>query len=582
MKEPVSLRGIRRKKDEADEKLQSFLQPLRLDDETLYNLAYLSSTIYKDHAINSLQQFFPTPITHLPTGRETGTYLAVYMGPSYLRVAFIELLGGDSETHHNAERQPVKRVLEKAFFIERHLKRDHAEDLFAWIGDCIAEVVRDRLDSDIEAKKDIPSALEIGVSFCFPIKQNSPEEAILMPTGKGFAINSDLNLRQALLDGYERHTRRSSEDAGPSATKRQKRYALPKLKISVMINDTVATLASLAYSVHSLPNSRVVMGLIVGSGCNATVPMRLTDLHQSKTRHLYKHNPHAVEALVSTEWTLSDLTPPLKQGNIVTQWDMALDANCDRPGFQPLEYVTGGRYIGELVRVITYDYMTRILEISPHSLPEKLANEDGIATEFLSHVVAPSRPVEDFVADLSQRLPPPASSNWTWTAATAGILRSVASAVQSRSASLVASAAVGLLACTGEIQLANRPQTGGSPLPSSQRRRGGGEVATSHANWLSGPEELVIAFSGGVIQHYPGYKETVQRYVDRLIMRGGPQEGGKSIFLREASDGGIVGVGVLAGTVSGRIKGIIGSGLEFREKEVKFSQPLSASATVVA
>jgi hypothetical protein len=40
-----------------------------------------------------------------------------------------------------------------------------------------------------------------------------------------------------------------------------------------------------------------------------------------------------------------------------------------------------------------------------------------------------------------------------------------------------------------------------------------------------------------------------QQHIDRLIMRTGPQQGGKSVFLREASDGGVIGAGVLAGMV---------------------------------
>lgn len=70
--------------------------------------------------------------------------------------------------------------------------------------------------------------------------------------------------------------------------------------------------------------------------------------------------------------------------------------------------------------------------------------------------------------------------------------------------------------------------------------------------WHSGPLELVVAYTGGIIQQYPHYKETCQRFIDRLVMRGGPQDSGKSVFLREASEGGIIGAGVLAGTVAAR------------------------------
>lgn len=206
------------------------------------------------------------------------------------------------------------------------------------------------------------------------------DEAILMPTGKGFALTSALNLRQVLLNGYECHTRRSDEDPDSMPVKRQKRYCLPKLKIAVMTNDTVATLASLAYSIRSLRNTRVVMGLIVGAGCNSTVPMRIADLHESKTHHIRIKDPDAVETLISTEWTLRGATAPLQELSVVTKWDTELDVHSKRPGFQPLEYMVGGRYIGELVRIICYDWFHGVLGIPRPALPLKLVEEYSLTS----------------------------------------------------------------------------------------------------------------------------------------------------------------------------------------------------------
>jgi hypothetical protein len=133
---------------------------------------------------------------------------------------------------------------------------------------------------------------------------------------------------------------------------------------------------------------------------------------------------------------------------------------------------------------------------------------------------------------------------------------------------LVASAVVGLLACTREIQL-RTPDSLSAKI--DQNPHGALKVTeqcelhsrfSSKSGWKNGPEELAVAVSGGVIQHYPHYKETVQRYIDRLILCAGPQEGGESVFLREVSDGGIIGIGVLAGTASGEIGEIIGSSLQ--------------------
>lgn len=407
-----------------------------------------------------------------------------------------------------------------------------------------------------------------------------------MPTGKGFGLESDLNLRQALLDGYECHIRppvTDEEDGSESESegqprrsrtaKRRRHFSLPKLKIAAMTNDTVATFASLAYSIKSFPNSRVVMGLMVGAGCNATVPMKLSDLHTSKTDFIRAQNPSAAETLVSTEWTLRRSSMPVLDMKLMTRWDKEVETRSQRPGFQPLEYMVGGRYVGELVRVVVLDYFTSVLNTEKDVLPWRLLEVDGLTTDFLSLNVASAAPSgrddEALANELTHRLP--STKGWIWNAEKAGILRTVAAAVQTRSTALIAAATVGLLSCTGEIQLKNpdgdqvdktdNTTTNSSPEEGESKTT----LTSSRRGWNNGPEELVVAFCGGVIQNYPHYKDNMQRQIDRLLVHGGPQDGGKSIFLREVSDGGIVGVGVLAGSVMGGIEGIVGSNFVVRE-----------------
>ncbi|KAL4878922.1 hypothetical protein BJY04DRAFT_194892 [Aspergillus karnatakaensis] len=572
---------------EHQRKVDEFMSPLALDEAVLYKLARRLSSVYRKLALESDQQFLPTPVSKLPSGLETGRYLAIDVGGTNLRVAFIELLGDtadpDMERTHASERplrkaqtQRVKRTLEKAWPIQEHLKKDQAEDLFAWIGDCIAEVVAESLSSDA-TKGSVPEELEMGITFSFPIMQESLAEATLMPMGKGFAITSDLNLRKILLSGYEKHTRRPDDEDEPSS-KRRKLFALPKLKISAITNDAVATLASLAYAVKSLPNSRVAMGIIVGTGCNATIPMKLSALHEDKVKQIKRSNPDTSQIIVNTEWTISGVLPPLKELDIVSKWDDELDAASARPGFQPFEYMTGGRYIGELIRLIFMDYLTTVTGITATALPASLTKEYALTTSFVSEKVARARSDEELAVELNRSLPPP-SGTWLWDATSAGVLRKVARTVQRRSAGLIAAAVVGLLACAGEIELkldspvASPPESyavspghdsvmGHSPQLNSKGLNGlsgnRGPIvpiispSPTPSDWQSGPEELVVAYTGGIIQHYPNFKETCQQFIDRLIMRTGPQKSGKSVFLREASDGGVIGAGVLAGMVGNR------------------------------
>jgi len=166
--------------DERDHDLSDFLKPLSLDEHTIHTLAYQFSEVYRDLALRSEEQFLPTPVTKLPSGRETGQFLAIDVGGTNLRVAFVDLWGdsGDyaavngpdrsRETIRIAQRPRVRRTLEKAWPIGEHLKMDKTEDLFAWIGDCIAEVVGDRMSSDI-GRVPMPEELDMGITFSFPM-----------------------------------------------------------------------------------------------------------------------------------------------------------------------------------------------------------------------------------------------------------------------------------------------------------------------------------------------------------------------------------------------------------------------------
>lgn len=143
-----------------------------LETSTLLDLARRFSENYKSLAQNSTEHFLTTPVTALPTGKEQGKFLAIDVGGSNLRVGFVELTG-DSATADHGERQVedaastrIKRSHDKSWPIGDHLKMDQPEDLFNWIGDCMAEMIRQAIDDhSIPAEDDIL----LGVTFSFPM-----------------------------------------------------------------------------------------------------------------------------------------------------------------------------------------------------------------------------------------------------------------------------------------------------------------------------------------------------------------------------------------------------------------------------
>jgi len=143
-----------------------------INTSTLLDLAQRFSATYSDLARTSTEHFLVTPVTALPTGKEKGRFLSIDVGGTNLRVGFIELLS--SGEHAEAEGENVfakiKRSHDRDWPIGDHLKMDQAEDLFAWIADCIAEVVRAAIEEATEGSgSPLGDEIMLGITFSFPM-----------------------------------------------------------------------------------------------------------------------------------------------------------------------------------------------------------------------------------------------------------------------------------------------------------------------------------------------------------------------------------------------------------------------------
>lgn len=144
-----------------------------LNEDTLLDLAARFSKVYTHLAKSSLEHFLVTPVTALPTGKENGRFVSIDVGGSNLRVGFVELLGEvghDVRNGTNPSPEKIKRSYDKSWPIGEHLKMDKAEDLFKWIGNCIAEVITNALD-DMPPSIEAPFGEEllVGITFSFPM-----------------------------------------------------------------------------------------------------------------------------------------------------------------------------------------------------------------------------------------------------------------------------------------------------------------------------------------------------------------------------------------------------------------------------
>lgn len=442
-----------------------------------------------------------------------------------MRVDFIELLGGDecafkSDQTNDKRQSRVRQVFEKSWPISEDLKSQHADELFAWIGACIAEVVREGCEI-LELPRNIP--LSIGVTFSFPMQQNTISEAILMSMGKGFVVSSKLDLATYLVNGYE-------NARGPD---------LPPIEVKAILNDSVATLVSFIYQSQEDETHKAAMGLICGTGSNATIslPKRILgrDKLPEKVRGLNGDPIEDLKIAVNTEWSINGTAPALRQLDLVSKWDVKLDSEGEKPGFQPLEYMTAGRYLGELGRLILLDYLRSRVNHAEDILPAKLLQRFGLTTTFLSHYRPPKAPL--LLQKLESEFPSStAQPPFRWSEDIAMALYDIAKAIEVRAAGIVAAGVIGLLACAEEIPLSRHPLQDATNKSAPTREPGDEAVVLS------------VGYTGGCISHFQDYLADCQEFMDSILQAEfGEGRSPVQVVLSPCHDGGIIGAGVLCG-----------------------------------
>ena len=345
--------------------------------------------------------------------------------------------------------------------------------------------------------------------------------------GKGFAITSNLDLGKQLRDGY---------------AKARANRNLPNVKLVAIVNDTVATMIAFSYQLVSSPIHKAAMGLVVGTGTNATIPIRLDSLHPSKRPRKGDVAGHTTEStdevkvVVNTEWSINGAAGPLRDLDLITRWDKALDAATIAPGFQPFEYMTAGRYLGELGRLIIYEHFTKNLEISHQTLPPKLCQPNGLSTTFLGSLRGPSKLILD---RLSDELPArEGAAAWKWTEEAAESVVIISKAIEVRAAGMTASAIIGLLACANEITLVSEAKNA---------QINGVSFEASHNSSVL-VEELMVGYTGLCIENFQDFLKDCQYFLNEAMESEFKGQKHSRIILQAFHDGGLVGAGVLAGT----------------------------------
>ncbi|KAI9491982.1 hypothetical protein BDB00DRAFT_766126 [Zychaea mexicana] len=317
-----------------------------------------------DHGLNTtsasgLATMIPSYVTRMPTGQETGTFLALDLGGSNLRVSAVELLG-------NGQVNVVREIRKTVSDIQR---TGPSTDFFDWLADAVGELLStlaphqssngtsdsSKYSRQNEPEKQRPVAM--GVCWSFPLDQTDICQGKILRMGKGFTLDD--------VDGQDL--------AGlfHAAFKRKDINAT----VTALLNDTVGTLVAHAYS-----NPGACVGFIHGTGVNAAYPekrSRIVKLSSSSSEGAAETTDIM---LVNTEIDIFGSTAYLP----LTRFDKALDAHHSQPGFQPYEKMMSGGYLGELARLIAMELIIDHQYLFDGNLPERLRQPWSFTTATMS------------------------------------------------------------------------------------------------------------------------------------------------------------------------------------------------------
>ncbi|KAL3471699.1 hexokinase-domain-containing protein [Aspergillus californicus] len=252
-----------------------------------------------------------TWVMGFPDGNEQGTFLALDMGGTNLRVCEITL----------TKEKGGFDIIQSKYRMPEELKSGTAEELWEYVVDCVEQFIQ------FHHENEQLSNLPLGFTFSYPATQDYIDHGVLQRWTKGFDI-----------DGVE------GQDVVPPLEKKFKDRGLP-IKVAALINDTTGTMIASAYT-----DTEVKIGCIFGTGVNAAYMEDAGSI--PKLAHM--NLPPDMPVAINCEYGAFDnehIVLPL------TKYDHIIDRDSPRPGQQAFEKMTAGLYLGEIFRLALVDLL---------------------------------------------------------------------------------------------------------------------------------------------------------------------------------------------------------------------------------
>ncbi|XP_023313527.1 hexokinase type 2 isoform X1 [Trichogramma pretiosum] len=325
------------------EEIRDACAPLVLSDEQLRMVmerltAEMMKGLCKETHEDAIVRCYTTYMQDLPTGNETGNFLALDLGGTNFRVLLITL------------EKKAFDMKSKIYAIPQSLMLGTGRQLFDHIAQCLALFVKDlKLENQ---------CLPLGFTFSFPLTQQGLTKGLLVRWTKGFNCSGVVG--EDVVGLLEEAIARRNDI---------------KIDVCAILNDTTGTLMSCAWK-----NKNCRIGLIVGTGSNACYVEKTGNAECALEGRFHPEKP---SMLINTEWGAFGERGTLDF--VRTEFDRDIDDNSINPNKQIFEKMISGMYMGELARLVL-EKLTNDGHLFGGKLPEELRKRGRFFTKYVSEI----------------------------------------------------------------------------------------------------------------------------------------------------------------------------------------------------
>ncbi|KAF8987165.1 glucokinase [Haplosporangium bisporale] len=396
----------------------------------------------------------PTYVTGRPDGRERGSYLALDLGGTNLRVCLITLKGDHALESH-----------QRAFKVSDHLQEAHVSKLMDFIAASIEDfITSEHISAKIVEHPSDSETLELGFTFSFPVTQTAIDAGVLLRWTKGFccpgAVGNDVV--QLLQEALNRNG--------------------VNVHVAALVNDTVGTLLA-----HSYTHPNTFVGAIFGTGTNGA--------YVENACNIPSVSSDAKEMLVNIEWGNFDKD---KEFLPLTIHDNKLDRESINAGIHVFEKMISGMYLGEVVRNVLLNLIDQRVLFG------------GISSEILNkHYALETKFMSDIEKDTSSTLTATAAilqQEWNIrnsTVADREIVKTVCQLVGNRAARLSAMATAAVIRqglSNGILEKHRRALSVGAAIVTVDEK-----------------DVINVGIDGSVFEHYPYFEDRMTEGLEELL-----------------------------------------------------------------